>query len=177
MHCSTSPAGGSRDPDEKPQKPPAALSWTHGLHRAVCTPSSLTKTFSPSSIQSWTSPGRPPHLQLCTKDQTGSTDISSIYAMKRNGFKNRSPASEMRNTQKLLRGVSVDDPFSARLGSTEGLITWAASCLQQSVSPSHSCLVPLPRGRGHTQSRQSDFSTHWATRDGWLGSLLKAFYP
>ena len=98
------------------------------------------------------------HLQLCTKDQTGSTDISSIYAMKRNGFKNRSPASEMRNTQKLLRGVSVDGPFSAGLGSTEGLITWAASCLQQSVSPSHSCLVPLPRGRGHTQSRQSDFS-------------------
>lgn len=36
-----------------------------------------------------TSPGQPPHLQLCTKDQTGSTDISSIYAMKRNGFKNR----------------------------------------------------------------------------------------
>jgi hypothetical protein len=31
-----------------------------------------------------------------------------------------SPASEIRNTQKLLRGVSVDGPFSARLGSTAG---------------------------------------------------------
>ena len=60
------------------------------------------------------------HLPLCTKDQMGSTDVSSIYTMKRNGFKNMSPASKMRNTQKLLRGVSVDGPFSARLGSTAG---------------------------------------------------------
>ena len=50
----------------------------------------------------------------------GSKDVSSIYTMKRNGFKNMSPASEIRNTQKLLKGVCVDCPFSARLGSTAG---------------------------------------------------------
>lgn len=127
MYCYTSPAGGSQDPDEKPQKLPAALSWTNGLHGSVRTPRSLAKTFSPLSVQSWTSPGQPLHLQLCSKDQMGSRDVCSIYTMKRNWFKNMPPASEIRNTQKLLRGVCVDGPFSARLGSTEGLITWAAS--------------------------------------------------
>lgn len=67
------------------------------------------------------------HLQLYTKDQMGSKDVCSIYTMKRNGFKNRFPASEIGNTQMLLRGVSVDGPFPARLGSREGLITWTAA--------------------------------------------------
>lgn len=152
MYCSTSPAGGSRDPDEKPQKPLATLSWTNGLHRAVCTPSSLAKTFSPSSTQSWMSPGQPPQLQLCTKDQMGSKDVCSIYMMKRNRFKNMSPASEIRNTQKLLRGVCVDGPFSARLGSTEGLITWAASSHWSGLPPP--VCVSLTQLPGSTPKRQ-----------------------